>query len=232
MRYSEIICEAVTDPLETLLAFLTSIAAGEKPNNPPKSVYQNRYSLTSHSLKLLGTSIESGWLVHFTEVPDAIMGTGFHGGRDHRLIGRTRGIKLDYGKDGYNYAYPVPSKEASYESSRVPTSGMDPYGDTALFFKARYIRVYDRGDKQAQAVFLGREANMAEVIRVVRESNWERYEANARYDRRWNDPTYSKEERERDIKLIKQPANFWVIENGPLKGFKGPWAKVVAKVVA
>lgn len=244
MRYHDIIRESKDrDRLETLFNFMKAVKDGDKSGDLKQ---RERIPLTSHNLELVSDGIEYGWLVHFTERFDHIKANGFRGVQDHRLLGQTRNIKHDVGPNGYNYAFPIPSKEASYEQSR--NSGIESYGDKAFAFKARYIRVYHKGDRQIQALFLSSEFDPTNAIELTSGNNEEREDAIlnvARYERT-KFGSFDQQERkfipsEDHVevpleqlrawnKLSRGPAVLWTIGNGPSAGKTGGWAQVIKAI--
>lgn len=231
------------DRLEVLFRFMQAVKQGDRSGDIKQ---RERIPLTSHNLELVSDQIEYGWLVHFTEQFDQIKADGFRGVQDHRLLGQTRSIKQNFGPNGYNYAFPIPSKEASYEQSR--NTGIEAYGGKAFAFKARYVRVFHKGDRQIQALFLSSEFNPTSAIELISMNNTERDEAISKYaryertkyadfDRQTGQFIPSPDHQEVPLEQLrawakqsKGPAVLWKIENGPLAGKVGGWAQIIKAI--
>ena len=237
MKLFEAAPSSSSSGLQDLLNFMVAIKNGDKSNDIKS---RERILKTSHNLRLISTEVEYGWLVHFTEDSNGLKSTPMQGVADFRQLGQTRGMaRGGRTNEGFNYAFPVPSKEASYESSRSPTSGMDPYGGDAFIFQAPYIRVYHTGDKQVQAIFQSSSFKAAEAIHLQAETNFDQYRARSRIYRYENQSinapnpiSYSPAEWQELRRQARQPSVLWNVLTGPRTGVKGGWAKVIKAVLS
>lgn len=123
--------------------------------------------------------VRYGLLVHFTHDADGVLEHGLLGVDDHRRIGLTWDMDAGPGMSasvggktgpGFNFAF-----EAIGDGSDGWAGEASGYGDEAFVFPAGYVRVWHRGDRQVQAVFLGEEADLSQAVRLRRDAaaGWE-----------------------------------------------------------
>lgn len=102
------------------------------------------------------------WLIHFTNDPWGIRGSGFtHGTEDMQRLGLTTHFTKDAKKaGGYNFAYRALSRDALRG---------EVYGKHAVMFQSSGVQTHHNTDNEEQIIFWGPDVKPKDIVVLVKE---------------------------------------------------------------